>query len=108
LRELERPVLAAVKEAITRLATGDTAGAADRLETIGTKGRSILAWLDAHPDFARANAAATGCLRETMTDLGEQAERLAPLLRDGSASPDQLMKLRTDLGEAANCIQTSD
>jgi hypothetical protein len=108
LRALESPVLRSTKDATSRLLTGDTAAAADALEAIGAGGQKILDWLDAHHGFAIANSAATSCLRETMTDLSEQAERLVPLLRQGGASSDQLTKLRTDLGEAANCIQSSD
>ena len=108
LRDLERPVLSAVKAATTRLAANDLAGAADQLTAIGQDGRKILDWLDAHSTFAKANSAVTDCLRETMTDLGEQAESLVPHLRAGDATTNQLNKLRLDLGEAGNCVQSGD
>ena len=64
-------MLSEVKAATTMLAANDFAGAADKLTAIGHDGRRILDWLDAHATFAKANSAATDCLRETMTDLGE-------------------------------------
>ena len=108
LQDLERPVLSEVKAATTRLAANDLAGAADQLTAVGEDGTTILDWLDAHATFAKANSAATDCLRETMTDLGEQAESLVPHLRAGDATTDQLNKLRLDLGEAGNCMQSGD
>jgi len=108
LRDLEHPVLSEVKAATTMLAANDFAGAADKLTAIGHDGRKILDWLDAHATFAKANSAATDCLRETMTDLGDQAETLVPHLRAGDATTDQLNKLRLDLGEAGNCVQSGD
>jgi len=108
LRDLERPVLSEIKAATTRLAASDLAGAADQLTAIGQDGRKILDWLDAHTTFAQANSAATDCLRETMTDLGDQAESLVPHLRASDATTDQLNKVRLDLGEAGNCLQSGD
>ena len=108
LRGLEAPVLTAAKTGTTKLAAGDLSGAADQLAIIGTAGKQVLDWLDAHKAFAQANEATTACLRETMTDLGEQAESLVPHLRAGDATTAQISKLRFDLGEAANCIQTGD
>jgi hypothetical protein len=108
LRELEASVLTAVKRATTKLAAIDMAGASDHLVPIGPAGKKILDWLDTHPAFANANTATAACLRETMTDLGKQAEVLAPRIRANTATSDQVTKLRADLGEAANCIQSGD
>jgi hypothetical protein len=108
LRELQAPVLSAAKTATTKLAAGDLSGAADELAAIGSAGKKILDWLDAHAAFTQANAPTAACLRETMADLGEQAESLVPHLRAGNATTAQISKLRLDLGEAANCIQTGD
>ena len=108
LRNLEMPVLAAVKRASAKLAANDLPGAGDQLTLIGQDGRKILDWLDTHDAFARANTNTSACLKETMTDLAEQAESLLPHLRVADTTPDQLSKLRLDLGEAANCIQSGD
>ena len=108
LRELEAPVLSAAKTGTTKLAAGDLSGAGDQLADIEPAGKKILDWLDAHAAFAQANAPTTACLRETMTDLGDQAQSLVPHLRAGDATNAQISKLRFDLGEAANCIQTGD
>lgn len=108
LRALEQSVLGDVKAASTSLAASDLPDAASRLIAIGHGGEQILAWLDAHGAFERANRAGTECLRETMRDLGEQADELPPALRGGSVTSGQLDEVRLDLGEAANCVQSSD
>ena len=108
LRALETPVLRDVKAASSALTANNPTAAGDALERIGRNGRTILDWLDAHPDFVKANRSTTNCLEETMKDLGEQAEALAPALRSGTATTAQTQKLNADLGEAANCIQASD
>ena len=108
LRTLETPVLRDVKAASSALIANNPTAAGDALERVGRNGRAILDWLEAHPDFVKANRSTTDCLEETMKDLGEQAEALAPALRSGSATTAQTQKLNADLGEAANCIQTSD
>lgn len=108
LRALEQSVLGDVKAATTSLGASDLPGAASRLIAIGRGGEQILAWLDAHGAFEQANRAGTECLRETMRDLGEQADELPPALRGGSVTLGQLDEVRLDLGEAANCVQSSD
>jgi hypothetical protein len=108
LQALERPIVRDAKTATTALAANDLATAADGLSRIGQAGVGVLVWLDAHPDFERANQGGTACLRETMTDLGEQAKELPEALRGGSATAEHIAKLRRDLTEAANCIQSSD
>ena len=108
LRALEAPVLRALKAASSAFSANNPAAASDALEQIGRDGRAILEWLDAHPDFVKANRSSTECLEETMKDLGEQAETVAPALRAGTATGAQVQKLKADLGEAANCIQASD
>ena len=108
LRALETPVLRDVKAASSALTANNLTGAGDALEQIGRDGSAILDWLEAHSDFVKANRSTTDCLEETMKDLGEQAQNLAPALRAGTATTAQTQKLNADLGEAANCIQTSD
>lgn len=108
LRALETPVLRDVKAASSALTANNLSAASDALEQIGRDGAAILDWLEAHPDFVKANRSTTDCLEETMKDLGEQAQDLAPALRAGTATTAQTQKLNADLGEAANCIQTSD
>lgn len=108
LRALETPVLRDVKAASSALTANNLTAAGDALEQIGRNGRAILDWLEAHPDFVKANRSTTNCLEETMKDLGEQAEALAPALRTRTATTAQTQKLNADLGEAANCIQASD
>jgi hypothetical protein len=108
LRALETPVLRDVKVASSALTANNPSTAGDALERIGRNGRALLDWLDTHPDFVKANRSTTDCLEETMNDLGEQAASLAPALRSGTATTAQTQKLNADLGEAANCIQTSD
>lgn len=108
LQAMVQPIVRDAKSTTTALDQGDRSAAADGLTRIGQVGATVLAWLDAHPAFEQANQGGTACLRETMTDLGEQAQDLSAELRAGSASAEQITKLRRDLAEAASCIQSGD
>jgi hypothetical protein len=107
MRVLERPLLRSLKQTFIVVAANRQAQASRKLELAAAGAERLSRWLDSHETFVRVNRDALSCLHDPLDELGEQADRLGPLLKRSTATRGQRTRLEHTLGEAANCIESS-
>lgn len=107
-RTLEGRVLVGIKRTFVLLAADHQRAAAVQLRRTATAERAISNWLRARPSFARVNKGAVGCVIETGERLVLDNARFGAALRTDAITAQASRRLRLDLGEAGNCLQTGD
>jgi hypothetical protein len=108
LQALERPTVREIKLTFIALVRRRDGQAAESLERTAEDAHNVLEWVDDHRSFASANEPTVECLEESLGELRERAEEMAPALRDRSLEAGERIELRRALAEAANCIQAGD
>jgi len=108
LRVLERSTVRSIKLTFIALTLHRDTRAAEHLERATSRSEAVLSWVDHHRSYAHANSASLDCLEDSLGELRESSEKLAPALRGRTLGAGDRRELKRALAESANCIQASD